>query len=112
MGMFLVQFLLEMMTEQEVAHADRIARLEAQARDFEQTGRPEAAAYLRASAERLNVNLTGLGDTEDGIRRLLLTDATADPPPPLLALPEPSANGHADQTPPVKRGPGRPPKTA
>jgi hypothetical protein len=117
LGLFLVDALTELKTEIDLAQAERHARLEAQIREYEQTGRPEAAAYLRATAEQLNLNLSGLADGEAGIQHLLLTDAMADPPP-VPALPAPAGNGHTEingastRTPPPqqRRGPGRPPR--
>jgi hypothetical protein len=89
LGLLLVDAAAELQAEIDLYQADRLARLDAQARDYEQTGKPSASAYLRAAARAANLNLTGLAAAEAGIRHLLLTDATDGPAPAL----HPAVNG-------------------
>src|SRR5436305_1862245 len=80
MGIFLTDLLTQMQTESIFAHADNLARYEALAREYEQSGKPETAAFLRAAAEQLNFDLSGLAGMESGMEHLLTSDLCADPP--------------------------------
>jgi hypothetical protein len=118
-----VDTLSEMKAELDLRNADRIARLHERAQELEREGHLAAAADLRRKADAQGLHLGHLQDAEAGLQHLLLSDATADPPPAVPALPPP-ANGHVAESngsvpdggvartpPPVKRGPGRPPRT-